>query len=42
MSEVCCFFELKEADCQMCKDKASLAALRETDCTAQPLLRKGK
>lgn len=42
MSAVWCLFELNEADCQMCNDKASPAELRETDCTAQPPLMKGK
>lgn len=42
MSAVCRFFEPNEADCQLCKDKASLAELRGTDCAAQPLLLKGK
>lgn len=36
MSAVWGFFELNEVDCQLCKDKASLAELSETDCTAQP------
>lgn len=42
MSAVWRFFEPNEPDCQMCKNKPSLEELRETDCTAQPLLMKGK